>query len=231
MAETTTLGLYKPTIGETGWGDEMNSNLDSIDKVFRKVYGYGLHVGTTGKNDNFSGTSLNGKWSLYNLSSGDISTGYHLHIVVPSTVNKLYAIYQAAPTGDFSIITKVVASTATYDGNYDGGLVLMQGLTTSHQKYLLTCRPLDYQSCELHSVTDETSKTRIDGPWYFGQSVLLKFNRTGTTWNYYMSTNGDSWYRIYTVSQPFTPAYIGLGFLRLYNEIGYLDADFFEVIE
>jgi len=159
--------------------------------------------------DEFAAASLDGKWSV--LRSSYITISFADSNVKMVTNGEAFSgIYQDVPEGDFV----ATARCSFYAGTGDRWTGLFVGSAASDTSALW--------GPELHSnkagigiantywstPTNWSSDSNIIDT--IGRRVYFRLARVGTTLYNYISFNGLLWYPTYSVSQPFTPAIIGL---------------------
>jgi len=125
-------------------------------------------------------------------------------------------IYQAIPSGDFTIETKV--SISGQDTNfYIGGLTLWEDATDPSKKmdmfvmtyYTAAARAMYYRYTN-HTTFSAITYTGAD-VGDLGSPAYLRLQRTGTTYYYSASGDGVAWMLLWTGSLTFTPSHFGLG--------------------
>ncbi len=172
------------------------------------------------QDDHFDDASLAAKWTEWDLGTAKVTVseaGHHL-ILTHLTENaaRYRGVYQTLPAGDFTIAAKC-SPIASSIGDAGLALTLFEDATninadilvfilfhrTSGNKYrdIFAQRWADYQTFSA-SYAGETL--------YPGTSVYFRIRRNGTTLYYDYSTDGVSWMRIYTHTQPFAPAEMGI---------------------
>lgn len=176
----------------------------------------------SGLNDEFNGSSLNAKWTVFNgigtyLSALDVGTARtgHLHLQHISTAvasHRAAGIYQAfAPAGDFEIISKMSYSTEGVDFAYLG-LFLGNGAPGA-MRYV----GFGYWTNSPRlSIANFTSPTNLNVgirdllSTLGGTNGYVRIRRVGITMEYAFSADGISWVTAYKENLPFTIASVGI---------------------
>lgn len=140
------------------------------------------------KDDEFTDTTLNGKWAWLNQGGASYSLtsvpGYLL-LSKPSEAINVRALVQDRPSGDFTVMAKV-AYQASVDETY-GGIILINSTTGNH--YTIGVR--NYLMGQT-GYTDFTGGGAHDYATYgaIANFVWVKVVVTGTSMSIYYSSNG-----------------------------------------
>ncbi|MBI4209009.1 MAG: hypothetical protein HY538_04805 [Deltaproteobacteria bacterium] len=172
--------------------------------------------------DEFNDSSLNAKWTEWNLGSASytITEANHLLKVNVPTNNpyETAGIYQALPDGfgDFTLVTKV-SITGSQTNYLNMGLMTMQGTTNNSDiaalafSYRNTNGPIMIWAGNLtdYLAGAGTTYPKLYNPVYF-TSVYLRMRRTGTTLIREYSLDGIGFFLLDSSAEPFTPVNVGL---------------------
>lgn len=186
--------------------------------------------------DHFTGSSLDGKWSRRNISSGDhayqLRDGSYMRIALwGGDVNK--AIYQTAPGGsNYEVqckeillgLTQTIVGPFIVDSSGNGALCSFN-TRTDDQFVIWSLSGWALSSAPAVTTTRGAYHAALYGafPIWFG----LRRNGTAITANF--SVDGFNWAGALAATISFTPAYIGVG--RLYNDSSHwVDLDWFDVV-
>jgi hypothetical protein len=179
------------------------------------------------KNDEFDGSSLNAKWSILQTNNLTKTVGDDI-IHMKCTTSGWVGIYQAVPTGDFIATAKCVL----YMGEGDVWSGLLLGSATGDSPALCGIEFHANKTGVGITATSWSSPTSWSSDaglvTNMGRRGYLRIKRVGTTLYYYFSYDGKVWVQIYTLTQPFTPATIGLFVGGSSNEVYY---DWFRITE
>lgn len=244
MANSKNLNLYKPVIGETGWGEEMNSNLDIISKYIWATEPFSKPPSSPNAlDDEFNDGSLNAKWTAF----GDLATNPSLYTVEELNLGLLKVssslgavgvggYVQDAPATDFSVTIKtdIGGGTAAHDAQC--GIILASSGTTPCFYVLGGKRQnwLDGGSLVIYA-PPPTEHTSTDYTYMPG---AMKYQRITTLNNFTeflfeSSNDGICWIPFYTnitLTPSFTPTKVGFGWYSDSNtEINTYSFDFFRV--
>jgi hypothetical protein len=231
MANTKNLGLYKPAIGEKGWGEEMNSNLDIISKYIWVTEPYSKPpVNPNVLDDEFNDGALNAKWSPI----GDIATNPSNYTVqeLSSGVLKVTGIVgssgfagfiQDAPALDFSVTIKTNIGGDTSSNSAQCGLILTSASSTPCYWVMLGKRQNypDGGAMMIYNPppTEHTSTDYTYMPSNMKYQRLTTLN-SGTEFLFESSDDGLCWMPVYTniiLTSSFVPTKVGIGWYNADN--------------
>lgn len=184
MATTTQfLKLYKPAQNETGWDDEMNVNLDTIDGF----------LNTFASVPNFLGVWKNATAYVIGNNVQDVNTGqfYRCAVAHTSAVSGLFSADRAAHATFWTQTTNpsadaAAAAAASASAAATSAAAAASALTSFQGTY--------YGARTTDPVTDPLGAARTDGDLYFNTSTqrLRIFTTTTNSWIEITQTFGDA---------------------------------------
>ena len=210
-----TLVKLSATDFDTGWAD-VSSSGGSGGHVFHPDAPFSS---PSALDDNFEQTSLLSKWTKVNFDS---TTPAHTWDIATTRIKQLFsqlaggsagdtqrAILQSLPSGDFTVWTKLVTDLAA---NYQSaGLILSSTNTAGSGSQVTGCSEY-FSSAQFlaESYTNFNSYgSTLCSFSKTSQMVYLRFRRSGTTYYFGYSYDGEVWVES-TMSVGFTPSYVGL---------------------
>lgn len=208
----TGVGGVTGATGSGGAGDQFTYwNADAVP------------VSPSSYDDEFEGSGLDAKWTKVNWDSASPLHSYDVHTTM---LSRLYssnapngavqrAILQAVPAGDFTIWTKVFIFAS--DGFPAVGLILTDGTTAgagnqqTFVKYgsgygMLSRTITNFNTDGSYSnwtPVNDTDTTRA-------REFYIRVRRSGSTYYFSWSPNGQWWEREETITVGFTPSHMGL---------------------
>lgn len=170
--------------------------------------------------DEFDDAALDGKWTEYDpgsvLTVTEAAHGLQLEYAAGSGY-KLAGLYQSCPSGDWMVACRValLGEAANY---LAAGLMLGQDLAASPTTSDIvdvgiwrgsgnTYGPIvdtwsDYQTVATQHIAIASDLART--------SLYLRIRRSGTTLSFDASDDGLGWTQRHSMTQPFTPAHVGV---------------------
>jgi hypothetical protein len=168
---------------------------------------------TTTQDDEFSGTSLDSKWTTINwslLSTKSIENDRLKLAVTGSQSWNTMGVMQPLPSGDFTIVEKISAFSAT--GNSFPGLALSDGVTVGSGSQLLIF--WSRQDGAVYVYTWSGFNSLGGAVASFSSSLCPKYFkivRSGTVCTFFFSMDGEQWVQVGgNITPSFTPAYMGM---------------------
>lgn len=168
-------------------------------------------------NDEFTATSLDGKWTTVNWASAttkDVNTSVAdgLYIQQTNTGTTVVSILQALPAGDFTIFTKTALGTGATP-NCNCGLILSSTNTASSgTQYILGTGAYLTTGffAQVYSWTNfATAGSAVAGAASYGTYRWLRIRRSGSNYYWAWSIDGKTWDEV-AYNPAVAPAYIGL---------------------
>ena len=130
---TTNYNLFMPTVGETGWGDLVNGNFETIDTTMSELntrigtlensnpVSYGQHVTITDDGDNRTISSVTmdvfmTNWSLclFNGVATNSTIGGTVYLQLRSAIEASYKVMSISNTGIITLLVNIEDSSAPF---------------------------------------------------------------------------------------------------------------------
>ncbi|HEC60732.1 hypothetical protein LCGC14_0461070 [marine sediment metagenome] len=173
------------------------------------------------QDDHFDNAALAAKWTEWDLGAAALTVSEPAghHVILTHTTEgaaRYRGIYQVLPAGDFTIAAKcqLIASSL---GDSTACLALFEDATDINADILVL---INFQRASGNKYRDIHAQRNSDyqtfsanyagGTMYPNTTVYFRIRRNGTTLYYDYSSDGVSWQRIYTHTQPFAPAQMGI---------------------
>ena len=176
--------------------------------------------------DEFTGTSLDAKWTTLNwsmLTYGTVANDRLNLYCNSSHAQSRISAMQPLPAGDFTIVMKGWEQGAGYNLI---GLQLADGITVGSGTQLT----MNYTYTEGNYLQYWTGYNAISGGYLVntaptGVTQYFRISRSGSSYSWSVSVDGFNWFVISTATPSFTPAYFGLAF-RPYDAPGVATFDY-----
>lgn len=175
------------------------------------------------KDDEFNDASLDSKWTKYNFSTAsDVEKAYgHYEVtgIASDNFDNFRGLHQAAPSGDFTITTKV--GTVGMLAHAGCGIGLWQGTGSSDDKLGFGIvhngfnNPPSYKAWKDVYASDTGGRTGGELQQVSPAAPYLRFRRVSTTWYFDSSDDGLHWDQVTTTAEAWTITNIGLWFATL----------------
>jgi len=167
--------------------------------------------------DEFTGTSLNTKWTVFGAPSYSVANDLFSFAPSPTTGDVIKGIIQPV-SGDYTIISRILKPANATGGNPSFGLVLTGDLVNSPSTapvfgfwfYFGTAPNLNTSNFT-NVTTYNSAGTSTTALGSTIQWVYLKIIKVSTSYTIQYSTDGYNWTTLTTTGPLFTPSYAGIG--------------------
>jgi len=174
------------------------------------------------QDDHFEAGSLDVKWTEWDLGVANLTVSVEdtfLKFVHPTeAADAQRGVYQTLPAGDFTIAAKVAPNASGAAPSETGhGLCLFEDATSATGDIVVLKNQFRQSGwnfthiyIQKYSDFDSLSIPYFNDEVHQDTTCYLRIRRSGTTLYFEHSSDGVSWYMLYSVLQPFVPAQMGI---------------------
>lgn len=172
------------------------------------------------KDDEFDNASLDAKWTQFQNTGLTLTEANHLLGITGATHagDRVQGIFQAVPAGDWTIVTRVSLHAPVADFAL-AGIALFEDATNNPNTCDIYTFWLAYKTASAYRFVEAVRWNQFDS-WnsslvardlHFGFGhQYLKIVKSGTTYAFWLSSDGIGWGRAYSGTLAFAPAEFGL---------------------